>query len=224
MSLFDLDKKVDKAKENIKSLEVAERTLQPFYDLLESAFKELKTFEVQNEEQHSALLNYVDKVKSLQKDFNKAEGDLIDRERTWVRSVQKRTKPFKDKINEIFDVAKLRSAEYMRRVQLEEARKQKEQEAKRKEAQKKLDAEAKKLGVEAPELPPAVAPEKKVWRSEKGGAVHVRKKWVGEIVDPDEVDRQYCSPDQKKIDLGVKGGVRMIKGVNVYEKEIAVYR
>ena len=43
------------------------------------------------------------------------------------------------------------------------------------------------------------------------------KRWVFEIVAGDEVPREYCEPDSKKIRAAVKDGKRDIHGVRIWE-------
>jgi hypothetical protein len=39
--------------------------------------------------------------------------------------------------------------------------------------------------------------------------------WDFEIINPEEVERQYCSPDEKIIRQAIKSGVREIKGIKI---------
>jgi len=62
-------------------------------------------------------------------------------------------------------------------------------------------------GVEQKEVPQTV------------GTATVIKKWVGVVINEDEVERQYCSSDSVKINAGIKLGVRKMKGIQISEKE-----
>lgn len=93
------------------------------------------------------------------------------------------------------------------------------------------DAETERLRKEAAafdEPPPAPvvaawvppAPLKDVARvisSATGNRASASTKWVGEVIDPEAVPRQYLTPYQPLIDAAVKGGVRNIPGVRIYE-------
>ena len=65
--------------------------------------------------------------------------------------------------------------------------------------------------------------EKPIIRTEQGSA-SIRKAWKGEITDASQVPFQFCSPDQRKIDEAVKGGIREIPGVRIYEHITTVMR
>lgn len=39
--------------------------------------------------------------------------------------------------------------------------------------------------------------------------------WDFEIINPEEVERQYCSPDERLIRQAIKSGVREIKGIKI---------
>jgi hypothetical protein len=56
------------------------------------------------------------------------------------------------------------------------------------------------------------------------GSSYSKFSWKGRVVEPDLVPRDLCSPDQKKIDAAVKGGVRQISGCIVEEITTLVTR
>lgn len=65
----------------------------------------------------------------------------------------------------------------------------------------------------------APAPIKEVARvaSASGNKASAGTKWVGEVVDIDKLPRHYMVANQAMIDAAVKGGVREIPGVRIYE-------
>jgi hypothetical protein len=70
---------------------------------------------------------------------------------------------------------------------------------------------------------PVVPEVAKVTRTVEGSASQ-RKEWTHEILNPDEVPREYCSVDERLIRKAVKGGVREIPGVRIYEDYITSFR
>lgn len=56
------------------------------------------------------------------------------------------------------------------------------------------------------------------------GAVHVSKTWTYEIVDPAAVPRDFLAVDGPAIQRAIRGGVREIPGVRIYERESVVGR
>lgn len=52
----------------------------------------------------------------------------------------------------------------------------------------------------------------------------ISKRWTFDIEDPSQVPYEFCSPDATKIRKAVEGGVREIKGVKIYEKEVVSSR
>ena len=116
----------------------------------------------------------------------------------------------------------------------EEAKKKAEEE---KEAaiklQAKLNLEADEAGVDRVSVPiPPDIPEVQekpveiyqapvTQKSEKVVADHGTAKiegvWICIINNPDEVERKYCSPDQKKLDEAVESGIREIPGCKIEE-------
>jgi len=56
------------------------------------------------------------------------------------------------------------------------------------------------------------------------GTTHVQRTWTYEVVDPALVPREYLAVDGPAILRAVRGGVRAIPGVRVYERETVVGR
>lgn len=116
-----------------------------------------------------------------------------------------------------------RLKENERRIKEAEARKAaQEQEALlAKEAQ-----EAAAKGVEyepVAVVPPVIPPEPTVTRTVEGSSSQ-RKKWTCTIIDPAQVPREYCTPDQKLLNEAVKAGVREIAGCEIAEESTTVRR
>lgn len=50
------------------------------------------------------------------------------------------------------------------------------------------------------------------------GSMSKKMKWTYEIEDSNEIPREFLCIDEKKIQLAIKNGIRVIKGVKIYEK------
>lgn len=46
----------------------------------------------------------------------------------------------------------------------------------------------------------------------------VQSRWTYDIVDPDQVPREYCDPAPKKLNAVVQAGIRQIPGCHIYQK------
>ena len=62
-------------------------------------------------------------------------------------------------------------------------------------------------------------PTKTVVRTDSG-TTFTKTEWKGTVTDPDDVDRKYCSPDPKKIQEAIDGGMRNPDMAGVDIKEI----
>lgn len=93
------------------------------------------------------------------------------------------------------------------------------------EAQRKADAEAaeraRKEAIAFDEPAPVVAPvvvkEAARVTSFTGAMATASRKWKGEVTDPNAVPRQYLMVNQSAIDAAIKGGMREIPGVRIFE-------
>lgn len=56
----------------------------------------------------------------------------------------------------------------------------------------------------------------------QSGKAQFRKTWKFEVVNPSEVTRDLCSPDERIIREAVKNGLREAHGVRIYEESVPV--
>jgi hypothetical protein len=127
-------------------------------------------------------------------------------------------KMFTAPAGEIETLLKRKLSAYQAQRELERRKAEEEIRKAQAELYRKQQEEAKALQVEAPP-PPAPIPIKTetVTRSETGASAHVRKVWKAEILDESQVPREFCIPDMKLINQAVKGGIREIAGVRIFE-------
>jgi hypothetical protein len=117
----------------------------------------------------------------------------------------------------------------------ERAKKQKEDEAARKEreaheaaeieaARKAAEIEAAKHEIEAPTvITPVFAEQQGVVRTEAGSS-HQRKVWSFEVVDVNQVPRDYLAVNEQSIRDAVKMGIREIPGIRIFEEVKTIFR
>lgn len=107
-----------------------------------------------------------------------------------------------------------RRAEAERQKALEDAaRRQGEAEAQGKAE----DAEAASLDILRAETAPPAVPV--TGFKTDAGTTSLRKRWVVEVIKPEEVPDAYLVPDLQKLQAAVDAGAREIEGCNIYEKE-----
>lgn len=90
--------------------------------------------------------------------------------------------------------------------------------------QEALDAEAKETGIEAPKVEMPTMPKADPVTRTEAGSANLRTVWTFEVLDPNNVPRKYCTPDPKLIRQAVKGGVRKMAGVRIYEDQQVAIR
>ena len=104
------------------------------------------------------------------------------------------------------------------RLAEEEARKAKASKAEIEAAKKAAEEEAAKHEVKAPRVPDAIIPKQEtVTRTESGTSSHQVKSWKCFVEHPDDVPREYCEPDGRKLNQAVKMGIRTIPGCRIEE-------
>lgn len=92
--------------------------------------------------------------------------------------------------------------------------------------QAKIDKSAERKGIEPVILPEPKLPPQRTKITTDSGTTFETRKWKFEIIDPDKVDRKYCSPDPVKIREAVAGGARNpdLAGIDVFEHTQMVTR
>lgn len=177
----------------------------------------------------------LEKASDLDRMLGQAEKKL-EEERTAItaplnqvlKHVNAKFKPFSGRVSAARKALKAKMTAYYE----EQERKRREaEEAARRAAEEEALAEAAKLeeagdaegayealaeAAETPVAPVAPAPSGPV-RGDYGGTSSFTKTWKFEITDPEQVPREFCSPDEKLIREAVKNGTRSIAGVNIYE-------
>jgi len=166
----------------------------------------------------------------------KAELERLERE----RKAKEATAALQRKLQAEADEANRKAAEEARKRVEEEQRirRGKEEEEARERGAKKaeLDAlnarleedritalkiaeeEAAKIAVVAPTVvDPVVQEAPRVTRTESGSAAFSKKPWVFRIVNEAEVERQFLSIDEKKIRDAIRMGIRLAKGIEIYQ-------
>jgi len=128
-------------------------------------------------------------------------------------------KTFTGPLEDVVKVLKKKTETYAYQEILRQRAEQKAELEAAAKRQAEMDATAAEAGVETVILPQiAVDQEKKVQtRTETGSSLSIKLEWQGTVQNEALVPREYCSPDQKKIDKAIQAGVREIPGVDIRE-------
>lgn len=190
--------------------------------------KEIKGRKVDDEESCKVMVAMATDVKTLNKKIEEERKRLTDPALKFKKAIDAFCKAIRDRLDKAENMGKDKISTYRHRIEMErlEAEKKAKEEAERVQAE--LFKEAEEKGIPKEQVPiveaPVAKPPDKVVRTENGAAAHTRKAWACEIVDPDQVPREYCTPDQVKLNGAVKAGVREIAGCKIYEKVTTVLR
>ena len=197
----------------------AKNQIAEFEDRIQKMKIEADQLEVDSDRAAGRATEMMAQVNKLLKELDARRKKIIEKPDEFVRGVNSAVRPFRLTLESIVNqILKPKFGQWMHQKELERRKEEKrlQEELKRKQAE--LDREAEKSGVGKVTLPDMVLPQKKEpVRSETGTASTIMV-WKGEVLDPDKVPRKYCSPDQKLIDQAVKGGIRKISGVKIFEE------
>ncbi|MDI6854020.1 MAG: hypothetical protein QME75_10525 [Deltaproteobacteria bacterium] len=178
---------------------------------------------IQNDEARDLAAEWGAQAKKLYKRLEELRHHYVDPHNKYLREVNNFFKKFTDPLQAIEKSMGRLLAAYRKLQENERRRKAAEQEAEARRLQEQLEAEAQAAAAEGKPYEPVtvVAPlvteVPKVTRTAEGSAQQ-RKRWVGRIVNPELVPREYCEPSQKLINQAVRAGVREIPGCVIEEE------
>lgn len=187
--------------------------------------KQARELIVKDQDTFQMAIDGAGTAKDCIKAIDGRKGEWTGKFREFINKVNNATNFFTDPLKRVAQEFSRKSGDYQYQQDLAEKKKEKLIKEANEKLQEDLNKQAKKDGVEAPVVVPVVVPKPKTVIHTAGGhSQHLRKVWVGEIVEHAGVPREYCSPDQKLINQAVKMGVRDIPGVKIFEKITPVHR
>jgi hypothetical protein len=184
---------------------------------------------IQDQETNARAVELGNTLKKINKQLQLHQDYFVRPHNEYVKSVRNIFKRFTEPMGTEERNLARKVSDFRRFLENERLRKEAEARRLALELQKKAEDEAKKSADEgAPYVPVALAvpvtPEvPKVTRTAEGSASQ-RKDWTFKVLDPDKVPRDYMVVDEKLIRKAVKGGVREIPGVEIYEDFITSFR
>jgi hypothetical protein len=182
----------------------------------------------------ASLTSCVDMTRAmdlLTKEIEKRRKEIVESPNAYVKGINSIAKFFTEKTTGAIEGLKTKITEYNRKIYLEEQeriKKAKEEEAARlKKEQEEYDKARAKIQEADPQaiiLPPPPPPiievnlsePAKTTRTLSGNATLVAK-WEFEVDNIAEVPREYLQINEAAIKAAIKGGIRSIPGVKIFE-------
>jgi hypothetical protein len=212
------------AKVNTFSLQPIQNKLEQFKVVIAAMVQEAQGITVHDPDTAKAAVSLGSKAKKKGKEIESARKDIVGPYNDFVSAVNRLAKDCSGPLAQVEMILKKKINEFETRQRLELA---KAQEAARKEAariQAEIDANAAAAGVPAPVVVAPVLPEAPAAIRTEEGSASQRKEWTFEVVDPQEVPREYLLVDERAIRDAVRRGIRQIPGVNIFEHTKTVFR
>ncbi len=206
-------------------LEKAKKAFEPYRQKIVHMQAQADALTVDSDETEQLAVESAAQAKRLLKALDEERKRVIKEPDQFVRGMNAFVRSFRKPLDGLVGTLRGKIGDFQYQKELERRKVQKRMEEAAAARKEKLEAAAKESGVEPPPVMPVPAPKPDTTtRTESGATASIRTQWIGEIESPETVPREYCSPDQKKIDQAVKLGIREIPGVKIYEKPITVLR
>ena len=158
--------------------------------------------------------------KDITRPLDDVKAKIMDKYRPVVEKLEAAYKLFDRGIADYLNEQERIRQEQQRKLEAEAEKKRLEAETKAKEwADKGNDKKAEEWLDKADNVIAPVAPE-----VPKAEGITTRKDWDFEIINPNEVPRDFCIPDEKAIRAFIKAtkGTKQIAGIKIFEKTIIV--
>ena len=201
-----------------QSLIAVKPKFQQYVTRVDEMVIDAKAIEVTDEETLKFAVALGGEAKKITKTLDAQRKDVTAEASDFVKSVNGFVKIFTDKLTDIETVLKKKIGAYQEKIELDRRKQQELSNKATEQLQQQVNKEAAAAGVEAPIVPAAVIPQQKtVTRTETGTTAFTKKPWKHEIINPEEVPREFCVPSDQKIRDAIKQGVRNISGVRIFE-------
>lgn len=208
----------------ILDIEAAKVRFEPYLEKIDGMWAEASALTVNNDTQNEYAVTLGTSSKQLCKKIEDVRKEIIEEPNEYVKSVNAFAKIFTEKLQVIESLMKQKIAQY-RAVQ-EQKRREAELAAKKAadELQKQLNAQAKALGTEPVQVATPIIPIGPPVTRTETGAAHGRKAWTFEVENEPEIPREYLEVSTKKINDAIRGGIRQIAGIKIYQKDTTTFR
>lgn len=196
----------------------AKRALAIFNDQIAHWEAEAAALVVNSPESAANATEMIGQVKRLQSLIDGRRKEIIAEPDKFVRLINSSVKPMTDRLKALEAVVlKRKLADYQMRETLERRRIEKAQEEARQRLQAELDKEAKAKGVAPVTVAPVAVPTKQGPIRSESSVTSTVMVWRHEVIDPQLVPRQYLTVDETAIKAAIRGGIREIPGVRIFE-------
>lgn len=179
------------------AIEVARKESSAYLKDAEEALPEIKSFDILSDDDKDFAADLLREIKGKHKTVEERRKEITVPLNKALRSVNDMFRPVLKALEQSEKLLKGKIVDYVERKEVER-RKALVEASQTKDAAKATEALERATITSAPE------------------GVNIRYRWVFEVVDPDKVPRELCSPDPKKI--GVKKPGTEIPGV-VWKQE-----
>lgn len=192
---------------------------------IERMVAEAEAFEVKSDDDAREATERAGAVKGLNKRIDERRKEIIGDPDSFVRKINQAVKSRRDRLDDVERAYKKKIADHAYRIELERRETIRKQEEERRRLQERIDAEAKAKGVESVEVAPVAIPAKQGPTRSDSATSSAVLVWDFEVVDPAAVPRPYLRVDEAAIRAAIKGGIREVPGVRIFERaEIRVRR
>ena len=200
-------------------LAAAKQDFEQYRHKIEQMKSDAMSFDVTDPDTNDLAVTMMGQARQISKAITQIKDKKLRPHNEFRTKLISFAKTYTHPLEDVVRILKGKTEQYAyQQIVAQRAKEKAEREAAEKR-QRELDAQAEAAGVETIALPqmPVDQDNKVQTRTETGSSLNITLVWHGTIVNPEQVPREYCVPDQKLIDKAVAAGVREIAGVEIKE-------
>jgi hypothetical protein len=203
----------------------ARKALQVFANQVGAMEHEAKELTVNSRETATTATEMIGQVKNL---FNAGDGhrkEIVKRPDSFVRQVNGFWKPLGGRLKALEAILKRKLSDFSYQEELDRRETERLQREAVANLQEKLNKQAEARGVDPVLVAPVAVPDRREPTRSDTAVASTVMVWDFEVQDPAAVPRPYLAVDEAAIRAAVRGGIRDIPGVRIFERaEIRVRR
>lgn len=192
--------------------------LEAFNAVITVMVQEAQALDVIDQSSNNLATEKMAIARKKEKEIEADRVRILAPHKAFTDSVNRLSKEVMSPLRDIVNILKTKTTSYLTRIELERRKAEESARLAVIELQKKIDAEAAASNVPAPQVVMPVVPEVKTITRTEHGTAYIHRDWTHEVVDANQVPREYLIVDERLIRQAVKNGVRKIDGIRIFEK------
>ena len=205
-------------------IEAAKAELSVYKDRLEKMLAKAKAFEITDDESNGMAVQMGLQAKKLGKRIKDAGADKTKEHRQFTGAVRNLVKVYTDMLSGIEAGLKEKFRDYSRIKEMKRREAERIAQVAAEKLQRQINREAKVKNIEPVHVPTPALPQKQAPTRTEEGSASIKKVWTWKLINITEVPDEYKILDAVAVNKAIRGAVRNITGIEIFQEDKPVFR